>query len=131
MPFPFSEGAFGPFQHPGGEAVGQDIRAYRNIYFVDNIRGSDNNPGLSINTPFATVQKALNTVVDEDTGKRTENTLLTDVPELTAGIIPALFQTLQTKENQEGIRILNICRLDRVEQPPESGPNCCRMSLPL
>ena len=67
MTFPWSEGAHGPFQDPGGDAVGQDIRAYRNIYFVDNINGSDGSVGLSINTAFSTVQKALDTVQDEDT----------------------------------------------------------------
>ena len=67
MTFPWSEGAHGPFQDPGGEAVGQDIRAYRNIYFVDNKRGADGNTGLSVNAPLKTIQEALDTVQDEDT----------------------------------------------------------------
>ena len=67
MTFPWSEGAYGPFQDPGGDAVGQDIRAYRNIYFVDGKRGADGNTGLSINAAFKTVQEALDTVQDEDT----------------------------------------------------------------
>ena len=66
MTFPWQVGAHGPFQEPGGVAS-EGVVAYRNVYFVDNIRGADDNSGLSINSAFSTVQKALNTVQDEDT----------------------------------------------------------------
>ena len=64
--FPYGRGAYGPFQEPAQDP-GADVRAYRNVYFVDNKRGRDGNPGLSVNTAFSTVQKALDTVQDEDT----------------------------------------------------------------
>jgi hypothetical protein len=54
---------------------GAGLRAYRNVYFVDHPTkggsakgsGSDGNSGLSLQQAFATVQKALDTVTDEDT----------------------------------------------------------------
>ena len=67
MTFPWSGGAHGPFQDPGTPAGPAVLNAYRNVYFVDGENGADGNPGLSINTSFATVQKALDTVQDEDT----------------------------------------------------------------
>lgn len=42
------------------------VMAMRNVYFVDANNGSDGNKGLSVDRPFATIQKALNTVKDED-----------------------------------------------------------------
>ena len=45
------------------------VTAFRNVYFVDNKRGSDGNSGLGVESKnaFASVQQALNTVQDEDT----------------------------------------------------------------
>ena len=50
---------------PGMAGLG--IVAFRNVYFVDNKRGSDGETGLGIDVPFKTVQKAIDTVQDEDT----------------------------------------------------------------
>ena len=45
------------------------VTAFRNVYFVDKTGGSDGNTGLGLdsNNSFKTVQKALDTVADEDT----------------------------------------------------------------
>jgi len=66
--FPFAAGAYGPFTAPA-EEPGEGVRGYRNIYFVDGNKGSDGNSGLSLGSQnaFKTVQKALDTVQDEDT----------------------------------------------------------------
>ena len=45
---------------PGG------LVAFNNVYFVDGINGSDGNSGLDVSRPFATIQKAVNTVVHRD-----------------------------------------------------------------
>ena len=66
MSSPWVRGAYGPFQQPV-EDLAASVPGYRNVYFVDGTFGSDNNPGLSVNTAFATVQQALDTVQDEDT----------------------------------------------------------------
>jgi len=47
---------------------GKGVVAYRKVYFVSKHEsGSDGNSGLSVDQAFATVQKALDTVSDEDT----------------------------------------------------------------
>ncbi len=67
------------------------INAYRKVYFVSkHEEGSDGNSGLDIERPFATIQKALNTVTDEDTiivlrGDYNE--------QLTTGFTPGAFST--------------------------------------
>ncbi len=43
------------------------VVAYRKVYFVDGGLGSDENSGLSVGQAYATIQKALNKVNDEDT----------------------------------------------------------------
>ncbi len=66
--FPFAAGAFGPFTAPA-EEPGTKVTGYRQIYFVDGGVGKDGNSGLSLGSQnaFATIQKALDTVDDEDT----------------------------------------------------------------
>ncbi len=47
---------------------GKGLVAYRKVYFVsEHTGGSDGNSGLSVDQAFSTVQKALDTVSDEDT----------------------------------------------------------------
>ncbi len=63
--YPNGVSSFGVPVLPG--IGGQGIVAYRRVFFVDNKRGVDANSGQDMARPFATVQKALNTVQDEDT----------------------------------------------------------------
>ncbi len=62
--FPNGVSSFGVPVLPG---MGGGVVAFRKVYFVDNNKGADANPGTSLTQPFSTIQKALNTVQDEDT----------------------------------------------------------------
>lgn len=60
---PFGLSSFGVPVIPGMSGV----MAFRKVYFVDGTKGSDGNNGLSVDQAYATVQKALNMVKDQDT----------------------------------------------------------------
>lgn len=60
--FPNGVSSFGVPVMPGVSG----LVAMNKVYFVDGVSGSDGNSGLSIDQPFATIQKAVNTVVHRD-----------------------------------------------------------------